>query len=141
MDPQSAKMVRDAVAELRSAHRAVILCTHNLPEAEMLADRIAIIKEGRIIALGTPLDLKTALLGSPLLEVRLAQPLDGLLSAVESLVVIEEKGDTWFRYRTQTPGETNPLLVRRLAEEGADIITLSEVPRSLEEVYLRIVEQ
>ena len=141
MDPQSAKMVRDAVSELRSAHRAVILCTHNLPEAEMLADRIAIIKEGRIIALGTPLDLKTALLGSPLLEVRLAQPLDGLLSAVESLVVIEEKGDTWFRYRTQTPGETNPLLVRRLAEEGADIITLSEVPRSLEEVYLRIVEQ
>jgi len=141
MDPQSAKLVRDAVAELRSSHRAVILCTHNLAEAEMLADRIAIIKEGRIIALGTPLELKRQLLGTPLLEVQLAQPLDGLLSAVESLVAIEEKGGTWFRYRTGTPGETNPSLVRRLAEEGADIITVSEVPRSLEEVYLRIVEQ
>jgi ABC-2 type transport system ATP-binding protein len=141
MDPSSAKMVRDAVAELRSSHRAVILCTHNLSEAEALADRIAIIREGRIIALGTPLELKRDLLGNPLLEVRLAQPLDGLLSAVEGLVVVEEEGDTWFRYRTQTPGETNPLLVRRLAEEGADLVTLSEVPRSLEEVYLRIVEQ
>jgi ABC-2 type transport system ATP-binding protein len=141
MDPQSAKMVRDAVAELRSSRRAVILCTHNLAEAETLADRIAIIREGRIIALGTPLDLKRALLGSPLLEVQLAQPLDGLLSAVQSVVVIEEKGDTWFRYRAQTPGETNPLLVRRLTEEGANIITISEVARSLEEVYLRIVEE
>ena len=141
MDPQSAKLVRDAVADLRTSHRAVVLCTHNLPEAEMLADRIAIIKEGRIIALGTPPELKTQLLGSPLLEVRLGQPLDGLISAVEGLVAIEEKGGTWFRYRTDIPGETNPLLVRRLAEEGADIITLSEVPRSLEEVYLRIVEQ
>lgn len=141
MDPQSAKMVRDTVGELRSSHRAVILCTHNLSEAETLADRIAIIKEGRIIALGTPLDLKRALLGSPLLEVRLAQPLDGLLSVVESVVAIEEKGDTWFRYRAQVPGETNPLLVRRLTEEGANIITVSEVPGSLEEVYLRIVEE
>jgi len=141
MDPQSAKMVRDAIRELRSSRRAVILCTHNLVEAETLADRIAIIKEGRIIALGTPPELKRELLGNPLLELRLGQPLDGLLPAIEDLVTIEEKGDTWVRYRAQEPDDTNPLLVRRLSEEGARIITLSEVRRSLEEVYLRIVEE
>jgi len=140
MDPHSAKMVRDSIAELRSSHRAIVLCTHNLTEAEALADRIAIIKEGRIIALGTPVELKRELLGSPLLELRLGQPLDGLLPAIESVVTVESRGDTWFRYRTGAPGEINPLLVHRLTEEGADIITLSEVPRSLEDVYLRIVE-
>ncbi len=140
MDPHSAKMVRDAIAELRASHRAIVLCTHNLPEAETLADRIAIIREGRIIALGSHAELKGELLGDPLLEVRLGQPLDGLLPAIESVVAVEERGDTWFRYRTAAPGEINPLLVHRLTEEGADIITLSEVPRSLEDVYLRIVE-
>jgi ABC-2 type transport system ATP-binding protein len=140
MDPQSAKTVRDAIVELRSSRRAIVLCTHNLVEAETLADRIAIIKAGRIIALGTPAELKRALLGEPLLELRLAQPLDGLLPAIEGLVSIEDNGETWFRYRAQAPGETNPLLVRRLADQGASIVTLSEVQRSLEEVYLRIVE-
>jgi ABC-2 type transport system ATP-binding protein len=140
MDPHSAKMVRDSIVELRSSRRAIILCTHNLTEAESLADRIAIIKEGRIIALGTPTELKRELLGSPLLELRLGQPLDGLLPVVEGLVAIEERGDNWFRYRANVPGETNPLLIHRLTKEGADIITLSEVPRSLEDVYLRIVE-
>jgi ABC-2 type transport system ATP-binding protein len=141
MDPQSAKTVRDAIAELRSSDRAIILCTHNLAEAETLADRIAIIKEGRIIALGTPQQLKSHLLGNPLLEMRLGQSLDGLLPAIDSLVTVEEKGDDWFRYRTDVPAQVNPLLVRRLAEEGARIVTLSEVARSLEEVYLRIVEE
>lgn len=141
MDPQSAKTVRDAIAELRSSDRAIILCTHNLAEAETLADRIAIIKEGRIIALGTPQQLKSHLLGNPLLEMRLGQPLDGLLPAIESLVTVEDRGDDWFRYRTDVQAEINPLLVRRLAEEGARIVTLSEVVRSLEEVYLRIVEE
>ena len=141
MDPQSAKTVRDAISELRSSRRAIVLCTHNLAEAETLADRIAIIKEGRIIALGTPGELKSDLLGNPVLEMRLAEPIDGLLPAIESLVSLEDMGEDWFRYRTDVPGETNPLLIRRLAEEGANIVTLSEVSRSLEEVYLRIVEE
>jgi ABC-2 type transport system ATP-binding protein len=140
MDPQSAKMVRDAISDLRSSRRSIILCTHNLVEAEALADRIAIIKEGKIIALGTPPELKRELLGSPLLELRLGQPLDGLLPTIEDLITIEDRGETWIRYRTQVPGEINPALVRRLSDEGASIVTLSEVTRSLEEVYLRIVE-
>jgi len=141
MDPLSAKTVRDAIADLRSSRRAIVLCTHNLTEAESLADRIAIIKDGRIIALGTPPELKMELLGDPLLELRLGQPLDGLLPAIEAVVTIEEKGETWVRYRTGAPGEVNPVLVHRLIEHGANIITLSEVARSLEEVYLRIVEE
>ena len=56
--PESARLVRDALHELRSDERAIILCTHNLAEAEELAARIAIIRNGKIIANGTPAELR-----------------------------------------------------------------------------------
>jgi ABC-2 type transport system ATP-binding protein len=141
MDPHSAKLVRDAILELRRDRRTIVLCTHNLSEAEMLADRIAIIHRGRIIAQGSPAELKARLLGDPLLELRLADPLDGLLPDLEDLVTVEDHGDTWLRYRTSEPERINPRLLQQLAERGTPVITLSEVPRSLEEVYLQIVNE
>jgi ABC-2 type transport system ATP-binding protein len=141
MDPHSAKLVRDAILELRRDQRTIILCTHNLNEAELLADRIAIIRRGRIVALGTAAELKSRLLGDPVLELRLAQPLDGLLADLEDMVTVEEYGDIWLRYSTPEPEQVNPRLLRQLAERGAPVVTLSEVPRSLEDVYLRIVNE
>jgi ABC-2 type transport system ATP-binding protein len=107
----------------------------------MLADRIAIIRRGCIVALGTPAELKARLLGDPVLELRLAQPLDGLLSELEVLVRVEDYGDTWLHYRTPEPERVNPRLLQQLAEMGVPVVTLSQVPRSLEEVYLRIVNE
>jgi len=141
MDPYSAKLVRDAVLGLRHHRRAIVICTHNLAEAEALADRIAIIRRGRIIALGTPVELKVRLLGPPLMELRLARPADGVVKLVSSLVRTEAQGEDWLRYSTPNPQETNPLLLRTLASHGVGVVTLSEVPRSLEDVYLRVVEE
>jgi ABC-2 type transport system ATP-binding protein len=139
MDPASAKTVRDAIRRLRDDDRAILLCTHNLPEAEQLADRIAIIRRGRIIAQGTPAELKRQLLGDPLMEIRLTQLLDGLLPELSGMLTVESWGETWFRFRTPHPEITNPQVLHRLAGLGAEVITLSEVPQSLEEVYLRVV--
>jgi len=141
MDPHSAKLVRDAILELRGGHRTALICTHNLAEAEMLADRIAIIRRGRIIALDTPARLKGQLVGPPLLEVRLAGSLDGYLAELTDLIEVEAQGDDWFRYRTPTPERTNPALLARLAGMDAPVLTLSEITLSMEEVYLRIVEE
>ena len=141
MDPQSARLVRDAIAGLRDEQRAVVLCTHNLAEAEALADRIAIIRRGRIIAEGTSAALKSQLLGPPLMELRLAAPLDGLLPGLAQQVEVIERGDVWVRYRTENPLAENPRLLRWLAERDADVVTLSEVARSLEDVYLRVVAE
>ncbi len=142
MDPQSAKLVHDAILDLRDERRTILLCTHNLAEAEMLADRIAIIRRGRIVALDTPDRLKAQLLGPPLLELRLAHPLDG--AARDGLgrldIQVESWGDTWFRYRTPSPAAANPQVLACLAGLGAQVVTLGELPRSMEEVYLRIVE-
>jgi ABC-2 type transport system ATP-binding protein len=142
MDPHSAKLVHDAILNLRDERRTILLCTHNLSEAELLADRIAIIRHGQIVALDTLEHLKSHLLGPPLLELRLARPVDGTVReglAAQADIQVEEWGDTWFRYRTPSPGTTNPAIVARLTGMGAQVVTLSELPRSLEEIYLRIV--
>jgi len=112
MDPHSAKIVRDAIRELRDDKRAVILCTHNLAEAEALADRIAIIKQGQIVVEGKTADLKQQLLGQPLLEVRVDRSLNGQISELENLVTIESIQENAIRYRTDQPHITNPILGR-----------------------------
>jgi ABC-2 type transport system ATP-binding protein len=142
MDPQSARLVHDALLQLRDQHRrSIVLCTHNLVEAEMMADHIAIIRRGQIVAEGSPAELKAQLLGKPLMEVRFAQPMNGTLAALHERLDVESCGDTWVRYWATHPASENPPLLHWLSEQKVDVITLSEVPRSLEEVYLRVVEQ
>ena len=140
MDPHSAKLVRDAIADLRQERRTIVLCTHNLAEAEQLADRIAIISQGRIIDQGTPTKLKQKLLGDPLMEIRMAGPLNGLVPRLSDQVKVVGYGEDWIRYTVPNPTKFNPWLLSQLAQQEIPVVTLSEIPRSLEEVYLRIVE-
>lgn len=141
MDPQSARLVHDALGQLRGDRRSIILCTHNLVEAETIADHIAIIRRGQIVIEGPPAELKTQLLGRPLMELRFARPLNGLLSSLQARLELESSGDTWLRYWATDPVLDNPPVLRWLADQRVDVVTLSEVPRSLEEVYLRVVGQ
>lgn len=141
MDPESARLVRDAISQMRdNEHRSIIICSHNLPEAEELADRIAIIQHGRIIEQGTVPELKSRLLGPPLMEVRLVNPLqNGVLPLMESVVSVVDHGDLWARYSTTTPEVTNPALLKTLTDAGVSVLSLREVPQSLESVYLSVV--
>jgi len=139
MDPESARLVRDAIRSLRSAERAIIICTHNLAEAEELADQIAIIRRGRIIAKGSPTNLKLSLLGPAEYEVRLGADLDGHNLAVPADVTLTTRGADWVRYRTSSPEMTNPAILRGLLDQGFPVISLQEVPRSLEQVYLQAI--
>ncbi|MFQ5434490.1 MAG: ATP-binding cassette domain-containing protein [Anaerolineae bacterium] len=141
MDPHSAKLVRDAISNLRDDKRAIILCTHNLAEAESLADRIAIIKQGAIVAQGTPSQLKQQLLGHPQIEVRVNQHLNGQVREIEDLVAVEYTHADTIRFRTENPDETNPQMVACLHGLGLGVISIHEVSQSLEDVYLRVVEE
>ena len=140
MDPHSAKQVRDAIASLRGSGRTIVICTHNLHEAEALADHIAVIRRGKLIAFGSPGQLKNDLLGLPLWEVRLAHPLGQPWPELDGNLQVEALDDFSLRYYTAKPEIANPLLLHRLHEIGAEVLMLSQVPRSLEEVYLKLVE-
>lgn len=139
MDPESARLVRNSIAELRSAERSIILCTHNLAEAEELADHIAIIRRGKIVAKGTASELKKMLLGPGEYEIHLASSLNGQIDALLSETKITLKGPNWFRYQTDQPDEANPMLLRSLLDANLPVISLQEVPRSLEQVYLQAI--
>ncbi len=139
MDPESARLVRDAMLELRSSERTIAICTHNLAEAEELADQIAIIRRGKIIAYGAPEALKANLLGPAEYEVRLNTQLNGIKPHALGDITLTSSGQNWFRYCTSNPGENNPLLLRELLEEGLPVVSLHEVPRSLEKVYLQAI--
>ncbi len=139
MDPSSAKIVRENIFKLRSTKRAIVVCTHNLTEAEILADRIAIIQNGKIVALGKPEELKRSILGNPIMQVELAQPLNGIEPPLPRQVKILEYGKNWIRYEVADPKEINPKVIEMLSESGFFVVTLTRVGSSLEEVYLQVV--
>lgn len=140
MDPESARLVRDAIQDLRSSDRTIVLCTHNLPEAEKLADKIAIIRYGTIIAQGTPDELRQRLLGAAIFEVRFGSDQDiGQLSLPNDLVEVA-RGGQWLRYRSSRPEIDNPLVLQYLLDLGLKVIGLEEVPRSLEQIYLQVMK-
>ena len=140
MDPQSAKQVRDAIENLRGSGHTIILCTHNLYEAETLADRIAVIRRGNLIALGSPAELKRELLGPAVWEVRLARPLGQAWPHLNGHLQVQAQDEFSLRYQAAAPEIANPLLLDKLHKLNAQVMTLTEVPRSLEAVYLKLVE-
>ncbi|MGD8404546.1 MAG: ABC transporter ATP-binding protein [Anaerolineales bacterium] len=139
MDPESARLVRDEIARLKSSQRTIVICTHNLAEAEALADEIAIIYRGKILRNGTMAELKQQVLGPVEYEAKLSRPwmVDGL--RLPKGVTLSENNGNRLKFRVERPGESNPLLLRELADVQAPVMTLQEVPHSLEQVYLKVM--
>jgi ABC-2 type transport system ATP-binding protein len=141
MDPESARVVRDAIGTLRSSERTVILCTHNLSEAEELANQVAIIRHGRIFLHGSVEELKTKLLGPVEYEARLGSGAkDGSFDLPQGVSMIDG-GDEWLRFRIDQPETANPELLRRLLDSSFPVLSFQSVPRTLEQAYLAAVER
>ncbi len=141
MDPESAELVRNSIASLRSEQRTIVICTHNLVEAEMLADQIAIIYRGRILVSGTVEGLKQQLLGQAEYDVHVrgAWP-DGNLKLPDGMVPLQALA-SGMRFRVPDPLAMNPLLVGELVRNGVDVVAVQEVRRTLEQVYLKAMKQ
>lgn len=142
MDPLSAKLVRDAIIELqRDEHRTFLITTHNLTEAQLLADRIAIIRHGKLVAQGTFEDLAQTFVGTQLMELRVNGQLNGLANDIGDLVTVDSTGMNWIRYTVDDPHQTNPQLLNKLVGLGVEVVTLSSVNKSLEDIYLQVVKE
>ena len=139
MDPESARMVRDAISSLRSADRTIVLCTHNLAEAEELADQVAIIRKGRIIRWGELNELKLQLLGPTQFEAVLSTHVDGWQGSLPEGVSLTLREGYRLRFQIRDPQNTNPALLRGLLADQLDVISFQEVPHSLESAYIEAV--
>jgi len=136
MDPESARIVRDAIVQLRAEGKTILLCTHNLYEGEELADYVAIIQNGRIILNDTVENVKLGLLGPAEYEARLAAPLDGILPVLPRGVELRSQGVDWLRFRVTDPAFDNPLVLKSLLDQKLPVVVFQEVPRSLEQAFL-----
>jgi ABC-2 type transport system ATP-binding protein len=139
MDPESARLVRDEIARLRSAQRTIVICTHNLVEAESLADYIVIIYRGRALIQGTLSELKERVLGPAEYQAILAEPWEPNGLAWPEGVVLTQWSATRLRFRVERPQQNNPQLIQTLAARRAPLIAFQELPRSLEQVYLKVM--
>jgi ABC-2 type transport system ATP-binding protein len=137
LDPESAKTVRDFIAQLASQKRTILLCTHNLYEAEQLCTRIGLIKQ-RLIRVGSPQQLKRELYGRQIV-IDLKEPMalweDLQLPFVRSV----QTNGTRLLVQLDDPEAQNPILIRRLVALGAQIQFVREQDRSLEDVYLELI--
>lgn len=139
MDPESARVVRNAIAHLRGQGRTILLCTHNLVEGEELADDVAIIHHGRVILQGSLEEVKEQQLGAPEFLARLARPLIGATLRLPEGVSVTARGEDWVRFQVSYPRAHNPELLRALLHQQVEVLSFQEVPRSLEEVFLKVV--
>ena len=137
MDPESARLVRDEIARLRSSQRTIIICTHNLAEAEALADSIAIIYRGKILLNGTLDELKRRVLGPVEYEAKFAREFDAGEIELPQGVTLAARDGTSLRFQVEAPQLANPTLVHALTSRNAPLVSFQEVPRKLEQVYLK----
>jgi ABC-2 type transport system ATP-binding protein len=137
MDPESSRLVRDEIARLRSSQRTIIICTHNLAEAEALADSIAIIYRGRILLDGTLDELKRIVLGPVEYEAKFAQNFDAGELELPPGVTLAARHANSLRFKIEEPQLVNPTLVHSLTARNAPLVSFQEVPRKLEQVYLK----
>ena len=140
LDPESAKTIRDYLQYLaEERHVAVLLCTHNLAEAERLCQRLSIVRGGRQIAEGTPADLKATIGQRMILRLREQRPV--LLDTLRTTSGVEEveavNGRVYFK--TGYPERVNPEVIARLVARGGEVVTLEAEDVQLEDVYLAFV--
>ena len=131
--------MRDFIETLKGEGRTIFICTHNLPEAEHLCDRIAIFNQ-QVLAVDTPDALRQRVFGRHT-AVRLRNPAPPLTQAVRELDFVKqvEMSDGEMRIQLDDPESQNPHIVRRLVEVGAEVQSVVELKHSLEDVYFSLV--
>ena len=85
LDPNSARIIRNAILKLRKEGRTILLTTHNMEEADILCDRIAIINHGKIIALGTSEELKSMIKRKNFIEVEVSNITNEVIKRIRKI--------------------------------------------------------
>jgi ABC-2 type transport system ATP-binding protein len=90
LDPQTRILLWEIIREYNQAGKTLLLTTHNMEEADALCHRLAIVDHGKVIAVGTPKELKSSIPGGYLLRVRFGALHDGLVDRLKSLTGVRE---------------------------------------------------
>jgi ABC-2 type transport system ATP-binding protein len=138
LDPQVRREIYDIIEELKRDKKTILLTTHYIEEAERLCDRVAIVDQGRVIALGTPRDLKHASAGTTRIEARLAKPVtDGALARLEGVTDCRQFDGAYVMHSSRPP-QTIVALVKQLEAENNELQSLEMFSPSLEDAFIEL---
>jgi ABC-2 type transport system ATP-binding protein len=90
LDPQTRLLLWEIIREYNRNGKTILLTTHNMEEADSLCHRIAIVDHGKVIARGTPAELKSSIPGGYLVRVKLSAPVNGLADRLRELPGVNE---------------------------------------------------
>jgi len=144
LDPQARLDLWGILRELHSQGRTIVMTTHYMEEADRLCDRLAIIDQGRLLAVDTPEKLKARAPGGTLIELVLdgsGDAIDAYASAVpgvSSAETIAANGATTLRVYSERGGEVIAALVALATENGRNIRDIHLAPPSLETLFISL---
>ena len=138
LDPQVRHEIYGIIAAIRRERRTVLLTTHYIEEADSLCDRIAIVDEGKVIALGTPQELKNRSGDKTRIEVQLARPESPeTLKALDGVTECRDLNGG-YALHTQRPPQAIVSLVKHLEAQGNELVSLNIATPSLEDVFIEL---
>ncbi len=141
LDPQSRRQLWDVIRDLGDRGRTVVLTTHYMDEAERLCDRVAVVDQGKIIALGSPGELIARLGGDHIVEFALEG--NGSALEAESLVgldsVLAARGENdGYSLTVAEPHRAIPALLDELERQDRPMARLTTRHVSLEDVFVSL---
>jgi len=141
LDPEAASEVRQLIRRMREGGCTIFLSTHNLGEAEMLCNRIAVIQT-RLLALDTAESLRRRFFRRKVI-VELQSPDPNILAVVKKLPFILDAKEEGSRLSVELidPERNRSELVRAMVGAGGKVIAVSEEQYTLEQVYLRLMNE
>jgi ABC-2 type transport system ATP-binding protein len=141
LDPQSRILVREYVKSLAGT-KTVILTTHDMDEADRLAERIGIIDHGRLLVLDTPDELKRRVGAGDVLEVKIGERHEAAVEAMRETLshdvsILGYEQDT---LRLAAPASANalPMMLDRLRESHLSYEDVTVRKRTLEDVFIAL---
>jgi len=137
LDPEITRGVRELLAQRRARGGAILLSTHNLGEAERIADRVAVLQE-RLLALDAPAALR-ARVRTGRVAIRVEGDADRYLSAAAGIASSATADGPLLHVVLADPDERTPSLVEALVRAGARVVEVRQDVPALEDVYLGLV--
>jgi ABC-2 type transport system ATP-binding protein len=139
LDPQVRLEIHGLISELRQAKRTILLTTHYIEEAERLCDRVAIVDQGQIIAMGTPREIQARTLGQSLVEISTEQAMPAEVPRFEHSEkhVLSDDRLHLTVYSTR-PARTLPELVKWIDQNGLELADIHLKRPTLEDVFIEL---
>lgn len=140
LDVQSNLIIREVISDLNSKGVTVFLTTHNIEEANLVCDRVAIVNKGRIAAIDSPEKLKGTIQSVQSVEVAFDNSSADIMEALKKFSRVSEvrkEGDK-FRLYTEDPSSVMPQLMEYSNTHGNRIVIMNTYGPSLEDVFIKL---